>query len=215
MLSKVSMLSFLFIVLIISLVSAQSQQTSLMDNFNLSTDLINTIIVPSIVIFFLLFGLVSIVRIFPKIISGLIAFVITLAFLYFGVIKLLVNVLFYLGGFVATLVFIVLFIFGIFLISRTKGYYRQYYYIARKMKRKQIASHLSYLESRIVKIEGELTRLKIQENNLRIKFIVEKSEKASKELEKLRGQITRLANLRDKLLEEKEMYTKAYREATM
>ena len=103
----------------------------------------------------------------------------------------------------------------LFLTRKKTGSSENYYFKAKKLRRKQIEQYVSSLEKKILELDRTISRLKVRENDLEIKFSVHRNESLHKELQKLRKQLTELANKRDRLLEEKQAYTRAYREVTL
>ncbi len=99
--------------------------------------------------------------------------------------------------------------------SRARVGYERYYYRAKRMRRKQIEQHISWLERQILKLDKIITSLKIREQDLEIRFSAQRDASSQKELQRLRKKLTQLANKRDRLLEEKQAYSRAYREVTI
>lgn len=180
------------------------------------SDFINTIITPSVVILVLIFGVLSVFKL-PKFIGGILSLVATAGLFFMGFIESFASLILSFGSLVSTLTYIGLFLIGAMLISRTdnrKTKRDANYYAIRKMNRKQIAQEISNIEKRLVDVNNRLNKLKIQEHNLELRFANEKTPQVVKDLEKIRKLKNELNDLMDTLLENKEMYKRAYREAT-
>ena len=106
-------------------------------------------------------------------------------------------------------------LFFVFFSSRKGGGRERRYYGAKRMNRKQIERYISSLEKSILILDRNIDGLKVKEHNLEIRFSTQRDRKLQKELEKARSKLTELANRRDRLLEEKQAYARAYREVTL
>ncbi len=95
------------------------------------------------------------------------------------------------------------------------GGHEKYYYRAKRLRRKEIEQYLSSLEKRILELDRRITSMKIKEQDLEIKFAAKRDISTQREVQNMRKALTELANKRDRLLEEKQAYAKAYREVTL
>lgn len=191
----------------LSFVYAQEQE---------QVDFVNTIITPSVVIFVLIFGILSVFKL-PKFIGGTLSMIATAGLFFMGSIESFALLVLSFGGLISTLVYIGLFLIGAMLISRTSNRRVKTslnYYAIRKMNRKQIAQEISNVEKMLVDVNNRLDRLKVQEHNLELKFANEKTQQIVKDLQKIRKLKNELTDVMDMLLEKKEIYKRAYREAT-
>ncbi|MBU5689897.1 MAG: hypothetical protein QXM68_01720 [Candidatus Aenigmatarchaeota archaeon] len=199
------MKKILWVLFFLNIVAAQPAQ-----------DYVNAVIVPSIVLFVFVFGIISLLK-FPRIISLLASAALTTVAFILGFVKTFSSVTLSLGGLASTGIYIGMFLLGAMLISRqspsaNKKMVR--YSDARKMSRKQISQEMSNIEKKIVQMQSKLESVKIQEHNLELKFSTSKSHEIAKELERIRKIKNELSDAIDMMIERKEYYKKAYREAT-
>lgn len=185
-----------------NLVSAQNGQ-----------DFVNMIIVPSIVIFIFLFGIVSFLK-FPKIISLVFSLSITGFFYMTNIIQKISATIASLGGLASTGIYILLFLLGATLASKTSIKSKKAIRLAdiRRMNRSQISMEMGNIEKRIAELQGKIENLKIQEHNLEIQFASSRDAKILKELEKLRKIKNEMSDALDMLIEKREYYKRSYRE---
>jgi len=178
-------------------------------------DYVNSIIVPSIVLFVFAYGITSFLRM-PQILSILASLALTALAYISGAIRLFSAFALSLGSLASTGIYIGVFILGAMLASKKQGGKRRAlrYADVRKMNRKQISQEMSNIEKRLVEIQSKLDNVKIQEHNLELQFANNKDPKTSKELERIRKIKNELSDALDMLIERREHYKRAYREAT-
>ncbi|MEM5877830.1 MAG: hypothetical protein QXF12_03020 [Candidatus Aenigmatarchaeota archaeon] len=196
-----------FIFLILLFLNAVSAQT---------TDYVNAVIVPGIVLLVFAYGLISFFKL-PKIASLVLSVVLIGVAYVSGIINEFASMALSFGGLASTGLYIGLFLVGATLASRSAGGRPKKsvkYADARKMSRKQISQEMNSIEKRIVQLQSKLESVKIQEHNLELKFSTSKSPEVAKELERIRKIKNELSDAMDMMVERKEYYKKAYREAT-
>lgn len=197
-------MKFIIILLFLNIVSAQS------------TDYVNVFIVPGVVLFVLLYGLISLLKL-PKLISLFLSITMILGAYILGFVNIFSNIVLSFGSLASTGLYIGLFLFGSILASKTiakKPSKKLNFADARKMSRKQLSDEMNNIEKRIVQMQSKLESVKIQEHNLELNFSTSKSAEVAKELERLRKIKNELSDAIDMMMERKEYYKKAYREAT-
>ncbi|MEM5777380.1 MAG: hypothetical protein QXJ06_02940 [Candidatus Aenigmatarchaeota archaeon] len=199
------MREFLLILLSFNIVTAQ-----------VNTDYVNALIVPSIVLFVFLYGILSFVKI-PQIFS----IIVSLALISFAYISGLINIFssytLSLGSLASTGIYIGIFLLGAMLASKKgiKGKKIMRYTDVRSMNRKQISQEMSNIEKRLVELQTRLEKVKIQEHNLELQFANSKNPQFSKELERIRKIKNELSDALDMLIERREHYKRVYREASV
>lgn len=217
---KKAILFLTYLVLSLSIVYSQplmSPQQLLGDKA--SGDFVNGTVVPSVVLFIVIWGIASLMRL-PRYTGAILAAAATAGLFFLGIVKILSSVLLAMGGLATTGIYIVLFLVGAMLISKSKpggaraGAGKTNYYAARSMNRKQIAAEMNNIEKRLIEAQHRLNKFKIQEHNTEIRFANEKTPEVVRELERARKMKNELTDVMDMLLEKREMYKRAYREAT-
>ncbi|MCX8178303.1 MAG: hypothetical protein N3D75_00535 [Candidatus Aenigmarchaeota archaeon] len=198
-------MKFIFLILLfLNVVSAQT------------TDYVNAVIVPGIVLLVFAYGLISFFKL-PKIASLVLSVALIGVAYVSGIINAFASMALSFGGLASTGLYIGLFLVGATLASRSAGGKPKKavkYADARKMSRKQISQEMNSIEKRIVQLQSKLESVKIQEHNLELKFSTSKSPEIAKELERIRKIKNELSDAMDMMIERKEYYKKAYREAT-
>lgn len=191
----------LLILLIFNLVAAQTG------------DFVNSVVVPEIVLFVLVFGAFSFIRL-PKLIALLISLGVAALAYVSGIILTISSLVLSLGGLASTGIYILGFLVGAMLISRQQVKPKKMGFLdVRRMSRKQISQEMSNLEKKIVELQARLEKIKIQEHNLELQFAATKSSQVSKELDRIRKVKNELSDALDALIERREVCKRAYRQA--
>lgn len=103
----------------------------------------------------------------------------------------------------------------VFLSPRRESSPEKQYFKAKKMKREEMEKYITSLEKKILDLDKTINEMKIKQHDLEIKFTTQRNESLHKQLMESRKKLTELANKRDRLLEEKQVYSKAYRDVTI
>jgi hypothetical protein len=200
------MKTLLLLLLFLNIASAQ----------NGGSDIINGLIVPTVVICVLVYGVFSFLKI-HRVVSLIVSVALTFLSYFLGTIQSFSSIVLSMGGLASTGVYISLFLLGTMLASRSVGGRKKMvkYIDARRMSRKQLSQEMTNIERRMSDLQARLEKIKIQEHNLELQFSNNKNPQTAKELDRVRKLKNELSDALDMLIERREAYKRAYREATV
>jgi hypothetical protein len=200
------MKAFLLILLFLNIAAAQ----------NGGSDIINGLIVPTVVVCVLAYGVFSFFKL-PKVMSLIVSVALTALSYFLGTIQSFSSIVLSMGGLASTGVYISLFLLGTMLASRSVGGRKKMvkYIDARRMSRKQLSQEMTNIERRMSDLQARLEKIKIQEHSLELQFSNNKNPQIAKELDRVRKLKNELSDALDMLIERREAYKRAYREATV